>query len=45
VTNFYTSGLGKIPKDAASIRTNYPIPPSCGIYYFEVKIISKGRDG
>ncbi|KAF6038732.1 RANBP9 [Bugula neritina] len=38
-------GLGKIPKDAASIRTNYPIPPSCGIYYFEVKIISKGRDG
>lgn len=21
------------------------IPASCGLYYFEVKIISKGRDG
>lgn len=38
-------GIGKIPKDAASVRSTHPIPASCGIYYFEVKIISKGRDG
>jgi len=38
-------GSGKNHKDAASVRTVRPIPASCGIYYFEVKIISKGRDG
>ena len=32
-------------KDAASVRSNNPIPKSCGIYYFEIKIVSKGRDG
>lgn len=38
-------GPGKTHKDAASVRTDYPIPAACGIYYYEVKIISKGRDG
>ena len=38
-------GPGKTHKDAASVRTDYPIPAACGIYYFEIKIISKGRDG
>ncbi|XP_074644705.1 ran-binding protein 9-like [Tubulanus polymorphus] len=38
-------GMGKTHKDAASVRATYPIPASCGVYYFEVKIISKGRDG
>lgn len=38
-------GVGKNHKDAASVRATYPIPASCGIYYFEVKVISKGRDG
>ncbi|MEE6464919.1 hypothetical protein FKM82_006404 [Ascaphus truei] len=38
-------GHGKTPKDAASVRATHPIPAACGIYYFEVKIISKGRDG
>ena len=38
-------GPGKTHKDAASVRTDYPIPPACGIYYYEVKIVSKGRDG
>lgn len=41
----FNTGIGKIPKDAASVRSTHPIPASCGIYYFEVKIISKGRDG
>jgi Ran-binding protein 9/10 len=30
---------------AASVRTNHPIPPSCGIYYFEIEILSKGVHG
>jgi hypothetical protein len=38
-------GPGKSHKDAASVRSDYPIPPLTGIYYFEVKIVSKGRDG
>uniref|UniRef100_A0A674PF93 RAN binding protein 9 n=1 Tax=Takifugu rubripes TaxID=31033 RepID=A0A674PF93_TAKRU len=38
-------GHGKTPKDAASVRATHPIPAACGVYYFEVKIISKGRDG
>lgn len=41
----YVTGPGKNHSDAASVRTSHPIPVSCGIYYFEVKIISKGRDG
>jgi len=38
-------GHGKNHKDASSVRATYPIPASCGLYYFEVKIVSKGRDG
>ena len=41
----FISGHGKGHKDAASVRATHPIPSACGIYYFEVKIISKGRDG
>lgn len=38
-------GQGKTHKDAASVRATHPIPAACGIYYFEVRIVSKGRDG
>jgi len=38
-------GHGKTHKDASSVRATHSIPASCGLYYFEVKIISKGRDG
>lgn len=38
-------GNGKSNKDAASVRANHPIPTACGLFYFEVKIVSKGRDG
>jgi hypothetical protein len=31
--------------DAASVRADHPIPPSCGIYYFEVHILSRGSQG
>lgn len=38
-------GSGKNHKDAASVRTVHNIPNTCGIYYFEIQLISKGRDG
>lgn len=39
------AGQGKNHKDAGSVRATNPIPAACGLYYFEVKVISKGRDG
>ena len=38
-------GSGKNHKDAASVRASHPIPAACGVYYFEIRVISKGRDG
>lgn len=38
-------GQGKNDSDAASVRSNHAVPPQCGLYYFEVEIVSKGRDG
>ncbi|KAJ7226074.1 SPRY-domain-containing protein [Mycena pura] len=32
-------------KDAAAARTTHPVPPACGIYYYEVDILSKGNKG
>lgn len=32
-------------KDAAAARANYPVPPACGIYYYEVEILQKGNKG
>ncbi|KAI1317453.1 hypothetical protein EDD11_008390 [Mortierella claussenii] len=39
------SGPGKVDSDASSIRANRPIPPQCGVYYFEIFIKSKGQQG
>lgn len=38
-------GNGKDDSDVASVRANYAMRKQCGIYYFEVKVISKGVDG
>uniref|UniRef100_A0A0R3P9J5 B30.2/SPRY domain-containing protein n=1 Tax=Angiostrongylus costaricensis TaxID=334426 RepID=A0A0R3P9J5_ANGCS len=38
----YLSFLGngkQQQKDAASTRADYPIPPQCGVYYFEITIV------
>jgi hypothetical protein len=32
-------------KDAAAARTAHCIPPACGIYFYEVEIVSKGQKG
>ena len=39
-------GLHKLGEhEAAATRSDHPMPPQCGIYYYEVNIISKGKDG
>ncbi|KAI9267375.1 concanavalin A-like lectin/glucanase domain-containing protein [Sporodiniella umbellata] len=43
--DLYYSGPGKKELDFSGIRTSLPIKPQCGIYYFEIKITSKGEDG
>ena len=32
-------------EDAAAIRANYPIPSQCKLFYFEIEIIDKGKNG
>ncbi|KAF1955397.1 SPRY-domain-containing protein [Byssothecium circinans] len=39
------AGQQKSNDEAASVRTDYPMPRQCGIYYYEVTVISKGKDG
>ncbi|KAF1971686.1 Ran-binding protein-like protein [Bimuria novae-zelandiae CBS 107.79] len=40
------AGAGKSAHDeAAAIRADHPMPRQCGIYYYEVTVVSKGRDG
>ena len=31
--------------EAAAVRADHPMSPQCGIYYYEITIISKGKDG
>ncbi|SPN97391.1 related to human RANBPM NP_005484.1 [Cephalotrichum gorgonifer] len=40
----YTSHKSGSEYEAASIRADHPIPPECGIYYFEVAITYGKRD-
>lgn len=30
--------------EGAAARADYPMPPQCGIYFFEVTIVSKGKE-
>lgn len=38
-------GSGNNQRDAACVRASHPIPAACGVYYFEIRVVSKGRDG
>ncbi|KAI9722138.1 MAG: hypothetical protein M1828_004820 [Chrysothrix sp. TS-e1954] len=38
------NGVNKTQDDAAAVRADAAMPQECGIYYFEVTILSKGRD-
>lgn len=39
------NGITKTSDEAAAVRSNYPMPREVGIYYFEVTILSRGKDG
>ncbi|KAJ6018146.1 hypothetical protein N7451_001525 [Penicillium sp. IBT 35674x] len=41
----YTGPVHKHDHEAAALRTDNPMPPECGIYYFEIKIESKPKEG
>ncbi|GJQ08605.1 hypothetical protein GpartN1_g396.t1 [Galdieria partita] len=38
-------GPGKRNEDAAAARTLFPVPSCCALFYFEIKVVSAGRDG
>jgi hypothetical protein len=39
------AGNGKNDDEVSSVRANYAMRRQCGIYYFEIQVISKGTDG
>lgn len=41
----YVGPINKSDQEAASVRADHPMPPQCGIYYFEIKILSKPKEG
>jgi len=41
----YTGPVHKHDHEAAALRADHPMPPQCGIYYFEVKVESKPKEG
>ena len=40
-THFDIGAMFTGEKDAAAACTVHPIPPACGVYYFEVEILGK----
>ncbi|KAI9925700.1 Ran-binding protein 9 [Aspergillus wentii] len=41
----YTGPINKHDHEAAAVRADNPMPPQCGIYYFEITIHSKPKEG
>lgn len=41
----YNGVTSKVEQDATMVRADFPTPPQCGIYYFEVEIKSKTKEG
>lgn len=39
------AGSQKTHDEAASVRSDHAMPRQCGIYYYEVTVVSKGKDG
>ena len=39
------SGVTKTTDEAAAVRSNHPMPKECGIFYFEVTVLSRGKEG
>ena len=38
-------GAGQSDSEAAAIRSNLPIPPQVGLYFYEVTILDRGQEG
>lgn len=38
-------GPGDSDSDSALVRSNHSIPVECGLFYFEIRIVNKGKDG
>jgi len=38
-------GTTKLQDEAAAIRSDHPMPRECGLYYFEVTVLGKGKEG
>ncbi|PVU96602.1 hypothetical protein BB561_001076 [Smittium simulii] len=38
-------GSGRDDEDSGMLRTNWPMPSTCGVFYYETTIINKGRNG
>lgn len=41
----YGGPAHKHDHEAAALRADHPMPTQCGIYYFEIKIESKPKEG
>ena len=41
----YTGPLSTREHEAAAARADHAMPPQCGIYYYEVSILHKGKEG
>lgn len=41
----YFLGQGKSDNDAGTVRANSSISAACGIFYYEIRVLNKGRDG
>ena len=39
------NGVTKTSDEAASVRSDHPMPKEVGLYYFEVTVLSRGKDG
>lgn len=39
------TGMTKTSDEAASVRADHPMPREVGLYYFEVTVLSRGKDG
>ena len=42
---FVGGGSKLLDHEAAAVRTDHPMPPECGVYYYEATIVHKGKDG
>ena len=42
---WYMGPVNKSDQEAASVRADHPMPPQCGLYYFEITILAKPKDG